>query len=403
MNKKGFLASIGGINILLLGLVSFFNDVSSEMILPLLPLFITTLGGSGVAIGLIGGLMQGLPEILKVFSGYFSDRIKHRSRFIFGGYFLSQISKLSLFFAVSPINVLFSTSADKIGKGIREAPRDALISESLPHEKGKAFAIQRVFDKSGAIIGNLLVLSIVIFFGVSVARDSLIRSIIFFASLVGFICLIPIFFLKEGKKLDGKKEKIGNFKESIKLLPKAFWIFVVLSIIFAFADFSYMFFILKANSFFNHSTSFILPIIPIILYVIYNAAYTGFAIPFGKLSDRIGRIKVLIMGGIFFSILCLGFLFASKFYIFVLLFILYGLVYAIMISNQRALVSDLSPGSIRATSLGIFQTSIGIASILAGIVAGLLYDINSSYLFAYGLILGLVYVVCMFLFRKNFD
>lgn len=404
MNKKGFLTSIGGLNILLLGLVSFFNDVSSEMILPLLPLFITSLGGSGLAIGLIGGLMQGLPEILKVFFGYFSDKVKHRGRFIFAGYFLSQVSKLSLFFAATPVGVLLSTSSDKIGKGIREAPRDALISESLPNEKGKAFAIQRVFDKSGAILGNLILLAIVILFAAGMARISFIKSIIFFAACVGFISLVPIFFLKEGKALEGnsKKNKF-NFRLTLKLLPNSFWIFILLSIIFAFADFSYMFFILKATKFFNHTSEYIIPIIPIFLYVIYNSAYTGFAIPFGKLSDKIGRTKVLMMGGSLFALLCFGFLFAANIYSFILLFIVYGMVYAIMISNQRALVSDLSEDRIRATSLGIFQTSIGIASILAGLLAGYLYDLNNSYIFIYGMILSVVYVGCMFLFRKKLE
>lgn len=401
MNKRGFLASIGGMNILLLGLVSFFNDVSSEMILPLLPLLITSLGGSGLAIGFIGGLMQGLPEILKVFSGYFSDRVKHRRRFIFFGYLTSQLGKLSLFFAFNPFNVLFSESIDKAGKGIRETPRDALISESLPHEAGRAFAIQRVFDKSGAILGNLLVLSIAIFAGVSIARLSLIKSVIIFASIIGFFSLVPILFLKEGKKLDGVGRNDNNFLRSVKLLPKAFWIFVGLSIVFAFANFSYMFFILRASSFFNHSPNYVLPVIPILLYVFFNLAYTAFAIPFGELSDRIGRIKVLMIGGLLLAITCAGFLFVSNVYIFVLLFILYGMVYSIMISNQKAFVSDLSFGKIRATALGIFQTSVGLASIIAGVVAGKLYDLNNSYLFAYGLILSLTYVVFMFLFRKS--
>jgi MFS family permease len=390
--KKRSLARIGGFNVLLLGLVSLLNDFSSEMILPLLPLFITSLGGAGITIGLIGGLMQGLPELFKVFSGYFSDKFKHRKKFIFSGYFLSQIAKFSMIFAMAPLNILFSMSADKLGKGIREAPRDALISESLPGAKGKAFGIQRTFDSAGAILGSLVILIIVLFFASSIAKLVLIKRVILIAAGVGLLSLIPIFFLKEGRALDGKGIMKGSLILNLKKLPRAFWVFIILSIIFAFSNFSYMFFVLQAGNIFNHKSNYILPVIPIALYVLYNISYTIFSIPFGKLSDRIGRKKVLIMGALLLSLVCSGFLVFSSLWIFMILFVLYGMVYASMIGTQRAFVSDLSPNNARATALGAFQTCTGIASIIAGILAGILFDINPSYLFVYGITLSLIYV-----------
>jgi MFS family permease len=401
MKKRGFLKSIGGLNILLLGLVSFLNDFSSELILPLLPLFITALGGTGLIIGLIGGLMQGLPEIFKVFAGYLSDRFKHRKRFIFSGYFVSQLAKFSMIFALSPINVLFSMSSDKLGKGIREAPRDALISESLPREKGKAFGIQRTFDSAGAIVGSLVVLFMVIFLASNFTRIIFIKRIIFIAAIIGLLSLVPIFFLREGRKLDGNGRVNKGFFSSLKSLPQSLKRFIILSIIFAFANFSYMFFILKAGLFFNHNSNFIIPVIPIALYVLFNIFYTIFAIPFGKLSDKIGREKVLIMGSLIFSFVCFGFLFASNIVIFTILFALYGLVYAIMIGGQRAFVSDLTPDNLRATGLGAFQTIIGVASIFAGVLSGYLFDLNSSYLFLYGFILSLIYVFCFIFYSRT--
>lgn len=390
--KKGSLASLGGFNVLLLGLVSLLNDFSSEMILPLLPLFITSLGGAGITIGLIGGIMQGLPEIFKVFSGYFSDKFKHRKRFIFSGYFLSQIAKFSMVFAAGPLNILFSMSGDKLGKGIRDAPRDALISESLPNAKGKAFGIQRTFDSAGAILGSLVILIIVLFFAASMDKLVLIKRVIFIAAGVGLLSLIPIFFLREGRALDGHGKMRGGLFVNLKKLPKAFWIFIGLSIIFAFSNFSYMFFVLQAGNIFNHKSNYLLPVIPIALYVLYNISYTIFAIPFGKLSDRVGRKKVLITGALLLTLVCSGFLLFSSLWIFMILFVLYGMVYASMIGTQRAFVSDLSPSRSRATALGAFQTLTGLASILAGILAGVLFDLNPNYLFVYGIVLSLSYV-----------
>lgn len=401
MDKRAFFTGIGGWNIFLLGIVSLLNDFSSEMILPILPLFITALGGAGLAVGLIGGLMQGLPEIFKVFAGYLADRFRYRKKLIFSGYFLSQIGKLTLTLAGGTGGVLFSTSTDKLGKGIREAPRDALISESLPKEKGRAFGIQRAFDSTGAILGSLGVLIIILFFASNLVEIVLIKRVILFASLIGFLSLIPIFFLEEGRKLHGKGKTNYGFFITLKKLPRSLWIFLGVSILFAFANFSYMFFLLKAGSIFNNTYGYILPIIPIVLYILYNISYTLFAIPFGKLSDRVGRKQVLAFGGILLSLVCLGFVFASSILIFVFLFIFYGIVYAIMISNQRAFVSDLSPANLRATALGAFQTIIGVSSIISGVVAGVLYNLNNGYLFLYGAILSLIYVFALIFFVKE--
>jgi MFS family permease len=137
------------------------------------------------------------------------------------------------------------------------------------------------------------------------------------------------------------------------------------------------------------------------LYVLYNMAYTAFAIPFGKLSDRIGRIKILIFGAFIFAVVCGSIILASSLIAFIFIFLLYGLVYAIMIGNQRAFVSDLSPNNMRATALGAFQTITGISSIIAGVLAGWLFDINSSLLFFYGLILSIGYIAVIISFRHS--
>jgi MFS family permease len=394
-------ASLGGINIMLLGLVSLLNDFSSELILPILPMLITTLGGTGLTIGLIGGLMDGLPNLLKVVSGYISDKIRNRKRFIFFGYFISEFFKFMLIFATSWIGVMAFMGFNKLGKGVREAPRDALISESLPKEKGKAFGIQRAFDSTGAILGSLSVLLIVMFFSQYFLESVLIKRIILLASIIGFLSLIPLFFLRERRATKIRTSKEINFKSSLSKLPKSFYNFLLVSTLFALANFSYMFFVLKATTLFNNKEGYILPIIPIALYVLFNVFYTIFAIPFGKWSDRVGRKRVLATGYILFTLVCSGFLFFSSLPVFIILFILYGLVYAMLVGNQRAMVSDLSHKNLRATALGLFQTSIGLAAIISGVFAGWLYDFNPNYTFIFGAIVSFISALLLVLDKRK--
>lgn len=394
MKKRSF-AIFGDLNILLLGLVSLLNDFSSEMIFPILPLFFKGLGLTGLTIGLIGGLIDGLPNLFKAFIGYFSDKIRKRKQFIFFGYFLSQISKLSLSFAKTFGLIIASVSFDKLGKGIREAPRDALISESLPKQKGKGFGIQRAFDTTGAILGSLAVLLIVMFFGIQQGDINSLRKIIIFASLIGLFSLIPIYFVRDIKSKKSNGRGI-SFKDT-KKLPKSLWMFVIVSFIFGLANFSYMFFMLKSASALN-GNNFILPLV---LYVFFNIFYAVFAIPFGNLSDSIGRRRILIAGYFLFSFVCIGFLIFNTFPAYVFLFVLYGLVYAMTVGNQRAFVSDLSPEKLRATSLGIFQAVMGLAAIFAGAIAGFLWDINGSYTFIFGAILSFISALLFLMFRKS--
>ena len=177
-------------NIILLGIVSFLNDLSSEMIIPLLPLLINSLGGSGLAIGLIGGVRDSLTSILKVLGGYLSDKFKKRKIFVTLGYFISSFFKLFLGFSKTPFQVLVFASLERSGK-IREAPRDAIIADSLPKERGKGFGIHRAFDSLGAIIGSILVF--VLFWYLNLD----FRKLIFLAAFIAFFSLIPLLFLKE--------------------------------------------------------------------------------------------------------------------------------------------------------------------------------------------------------------
>ena len=368
-------------NIFLLGLVSLLNDFSSEMIMPILPMFIISLGGSAVVVGLIGGLRGSISSILKVFCGYWSDRKGKRKIFVFLGYLTSGVFKLLLAFSSMWQHVLIYGSLERVGKGLRTAPRDAIIADSMPSQRGRGFGIHRAFDTTGAVLGTILVFILFWVFKAS------FKTVILAASIIAIFSLIPLYFVKETKR----KPQNTTLRLSIKVLPNALKLFMVVSGIFSMANFSYMFFILRARDYFSGRLSVAAPIL---LYVLFNIFYALLSVPFGNLSDRIGRKKVLILGYVLFSLTSFGFAFFNSLTAFIILFALYGTAHAVIDGNQRAYVSDLSQGELKAVALGTFHTVIGLVSLPASLVAGLLWQAFGYYAaFIYGGLISLLAVL----------
>jgi len=380
-------------NVLLLGVVSFLNDLSSEMIMPILPMFITALGGAVWIVGLIGGLQDSISSILKVLSGYWSDRIGRRKIFVSSGYLTSAGFKLLLSFSTIWQHILIFTSFERVGKGLRTAPRDAIIADSMPDARGKGFGIHRALDTAGAISGGIAALIFYWFFGFGFGL------IIFIAAIVAFISLFPLYFVKEGKR---ERQEI-RLQISLKKLPKRLKLYILVATVFALANFTYMLFIYKALDTFT-LTEVKEPIaLAILLYVLFNIFYAVLAIPFGTLSDRIGREKVLIFGYFLFSVICLGFAFSNSLADFLVLFPLYGVVYAMVDGNQRAFVSDLSTEELRATALGSFHTIIGLVALPASLTAGILWQtISPNATFIYGSVISFIAVILFLIFRDYF-
>ena len=377
-------------NVFLLGIVSFLNDLSSEMIMPILPMFVTSLGGAGLAVGLVGGFRDSISSILKVFCGYWSDRTGKRKIFVFSGYLTSSLFKLLLALSKTCRHAVIFAALERVGKGLRTAARDVIIADSMAKERGKGFGIHRALDTSGAILGSIVVFLLFWFFGFSFKRIILIAGVVAFASL------IPLRFVKEGKT----EPRDITLKIGLKNLPKSLKLFILISAIFALGNFSYMFFIIRAQQFFTAKLSIA---VPILLYVLFNIFYAGFAVPLGALSDKVGREKVIILGYLLFSLTSLGFAFLTSLPAFIVLFALYGITYAAVDGNQRAFVSDLSSQQLKATALGTFHATIGLMALPASLIAGLLWqNIAPKITFIYGSITGLISVLLFVAFGNYF-
>jgi MFS family permease len=368
-------------NIILLGLVSLLNDMSSEIIQPILPLFIASLGGGGVAIGLVGGLGDGIPSILKIFSGHWADRLGRRKPLVIAGYGLSALSKL--FFPLSSIwqQVFVLRIFERCGKGIRSAPRDAIIADSAAQEeRGRSFGILRALDSSGAVIGSALAYILW-----KLGLD--FRTIFFIAALLATLSFIPLHRVKDTIHAPNSNLKMNLASISSCLSPELCK-FIVIASLFALANFSYMFFILRAQEYFSGALAIGAPLL---LYMLFNVAYAAFAVPCGIFSDRIGRKNILAAGYALFAMVALGFAYVSSATGLILLFTLYGLVYAIVDGAQSAFVSDLSSSDVRGTSLGAYYGAVGFASIISGAVAGELWQsYGAEATFFYGAVVAIL-------------
>jgi MFS family permease len=339
-------------------LASFLNDLGSDMIYPIWPLFVTSVLGAPMAIlGLIDGLGEAIVSISQAASGYIADRTRKRKIFIWTGYLLGSLSRVG--YALSAVwqQLIPFKVLDRVGK-IRGAPRDAIIADiSLKENRGKNFGLLRAMDNLGAV-GGILVC--ILFFKLLGYRKLFLLAAI--PSAIG--ALLIIFLIKERKPADVKIYQGFALKD----LDKNFKLFLLSSSFFALGSFSYSFLLIYAKEF-----GFQVAFVPV-LYLIFTAVAALFSLPFGRLADKIGRKSVLVLSYSLWGLICLSFIFRQSYLSIILTFVLYGLHIGALRPVQTAFVSELAPAEYRASTLGGFQMVIGLCALPASLIAGILWD-----------------------------
>jgi MFS family permease len=369
-------------NIFFMGLVSFLTDVSSEMIFTLLPLFLANvLGVAPVIVGVIEGVAESTASLLKLVSGWLSDKSGKRKSLAIAGYGLSTLVKPLMYVATTWGVVLGIRFTDRLGKGIRTAPRDALIADSLAaHERGKGFGIHRAMDTSGAALG-LILAAIVVFLlqggSLNLGLETYQRLVLI--GIVPAVLSLFIFFLVSDIKKSSIPQSYSDSK-SVSLavnivkqdpkvgLDRRFKFFLGIMVLFTLGNFSSAFLILRAQNLGNCVLDILL------MLVLLNVVCATLSTPAGLLSDKLGRKWMIIIGWIVYAITCFGFASALASWQIWFLFALYGVYQGFTEGVARAFVADLVPEDRRGTAYGLFHSVVGVALLPASIIAGWLWQ-----------------------------
>jgi len=399
--RRGLLAGIST-NVLVLGVVSLLTDMSSEMIYPIMPLFLSAIGATGLIIGLIEGASESTASILKVFSGWYSDKFDRRKPFILGGYGLSSLVKPLLIWARTPAQVLGIRISERVGKGVRSAPRDALIADSTANEvRGKAYGFHKAMDSTGAVLGPIVTLAIILI--VMSTQMHMFRLVFTIAVVPAFLAVLVIVPFVREKELSARVSH-KSFTKGLRQLGRPFWLLLIVVIIFYLGEISYAFFILRAE---DVNASLFDGIVPsnidpataqkiaevvqaIVLYILFNIVFVLTAIPAGNLSDRLGRKPVIMVAFAIFAGACIAMSFSSALFVLVIGFVLFGIYKGASEGVFKAYVTDVVPGDLKGTALGAFHTAVGFVALPGGIIAGLLWDsVGHWATFGYGAIMAL--------------
>jgi MFS family permease len=371
-----------GRNVVALGLVSFFTDMSSEMIYPLLPVFLTaTLGASAAFVGAIEGTAESVAALLKLASGWWSDRVHKRKPLVLVGYVLASITRPLVAIAQSASQVLAIRVTDRVGKGLRSSPRDALIADSVdPSIRGRAYGFQRAWDNAGAVVGPLIAFVLLQWEGLT------LRHVFWLALVPGAFAVATV--LWGVREVPKRTERSGAPLDLSQPMGGRFWAFMAVIFVFTLGNSTDAFLLLRASQ-----LGVPIALTPII-WALLNAVKSLTNTPGGALSDRIGRRPTLVIGWTFYAAVYLAFAHASAQWQAWALFAVYGIYFGFTEGAERALVSDVVPAERRGTAFGWFNLAVGLGALPASLIFGVIWDrVGPHAAFTLGAALALIAAV----------
>ena len=372
-------------NTFLLAFSSLFADISTEMLYPVLPVFLTqTLKASGSIVGLVDGFAQATQNIVQGFSGALSDKLQRRKPVALAGYFLAAVAKPLMGLSTDWRGVFGARLLDRLGAGTRSAPRDALIASSVDEKnRGRAFGLEGLGDNAGAFLGPLL--AVFLLYSLHVG----IRAVFYLAVIPGLLAFFMVLLVTERPAAVTATSKIDV---SLRQFPKDYWKYLLATALFGLGNVSNAFLILRTQDIGVPLETTIL------IYAAFNLAAALISYPAGSLSDRWGRKNVLLASFIIFLISYLGFALTQNVSLIAGLFVFYGLYQGIFRSVGKAFASDFVPEHLRASGIGWYSTTVGLLQLVASVVAGLLWDqIGHAAVFYYGLVFAFVGSIGMLL------
>ena len=375
-------------NVLFLGLTSFLTDTTSKMIYSIMPMFLMSLGATKTELSLIEGIAESTASLLKALSGWWSDRIGKNKPFMVIGYAFTALLSPLFSLATSPTQVLIVRFAERVGKGIRTAPRDSLVAASSREgAKGRNFGFHKAMDNSGAILGPLMATGLLALF------PGQFRKVLLIAGLPAIFGLLSlVLFVKEAR--NEKAELLG--KLSFKSFPRKYYWFLAIVFLFTLGNSTDALLLVKASDVGISDT-----LIPMV-YLVFNSVSVLFSVPAGMLSDKIGRERLIIFGYMLYALVYFGFAATTSASSLVLLFALYGVYSAATDGIQKALVTDIVDTKVKGTGLGVYNLLVGVTLLPASIIAGLLYDkVSSGAPFYFGSAMAFTAALMMIAFYRK--
>lgn len=371
---------LGGVSkdTVLLAFTSLFADISTEMLYPILPIFLTqTLHADGSVVGLVEGIAGATQNAAQGFSGWLADNLQKKKSLALVGYFVSAIGKPLMGLASAWPGVLGGRFLDRFGSGFRSAPRDALIASSVSEaNRGRAFGLEGIGDNSGACLGPLLTVLLFVSFHFN------IRSIFYLAIIPGLLAFLTVLLVRDRPVPVAAKSKLGV---GLRQFPEPYWKYLLVTALFGVGNSSNSFLILQTKAI-GASVQ-----LTILIYAGFNLVAALISYPAGTLSDRWGRKWILMLSFVIFFVAYFGFARARSVWLVAALFFFYGLYQGIFRAVGKAFASDLVPAHLRASGLGWYSTTVGLLGLVASVIAGLLWDrIGHAAVFYFGAIFAAV-------------